>query len=237
MTMSVRHLPHVLAAAALAALAACGGSGSAHHARYGNGAPASMTLVRGSVTSVSPGDLVVQTATGSVAVKLTQPFRVYERVPARLADVKDNEFIGVTTVKRADGAEQATEIHIFPEALRGLGEGSRMMTQTASGGRRMTNGAVAGSRMTNGAVSGSRMTNGAVSGSRMSNGSVASSNGSSLVVQYRGGSLTVVVPPNTEVTRIRPSTRSLAAGDQVVVPASKAADGSLTTDKALLSGK
>ncbi len=231
MTMSARRASRLSGALLLAtaAVAACGGGGgSQRHARYENGTPVSATLLRGSVARVSGSDLAVQTPTGTVTVKLTQPFHVYERVPASLADVKDNDFIGVTTVRQPDGSEQAREIHIFPEALRGLGEGSRMMTQAPQGG---------GSRMTNGAVSGSRMTNGAVSGSRMSNGSVVSANGSSLVVRYAGGSIKVAVPPQTQVTRIRASSRPLAPGDQVVVPATKGVDGSLATDKALLAGK
>ncbi len=49
--------------------------------------------------------------------------------------------MGVTSVKQADGTELATEIHIFPEELRGLGEGSYMMNLTAGGdNNRMTNG-------------------------------------------------------------------------------------------------
>jgi hypothetical protein len=89
--------------------------------------------------------------------------------------------------------------------------------------------------MTNGAVSGSRMTNGAVSGSRMSNGNVASTNGSTLVVQYAGGSQTITVPPNTPVTEIKVVSKALAAGDRVVIPATRAADGSLSTNRALLT--
>ena len=57
----------------------------------------------------------------------------------------------------------------FPEELRGMGEGSRMMAPSASA-----------SRMTNGSVSTSRMTNGTASQSRMSNGSVSSTSGTSL---------------------------------------------------------
>ena len=67
----------------------------------------------------------------------------------------------MTTVKQADGTEQATEIHIFPEELRGLGEGSRMMTPAANGdGNRMTNGNASVSRTTNGGAPQSRMSNG-----------------------------------------------------------------------------
>ena len=127
-----------------------------------------------------------------------------------------------------DGSERATEIHIFPEALRGLGEGSRMMTQSTGG---------SGSRMTNGAVSGSRMTNGTASPSRMSNGNVASANGSSLDVQFAGGSTHVNVPPNTPVTEIKSASKALAAGDQIVVLAKRGANGSLSASGALLTRK
>jgi hypothetical protein len=149
---------------------------------------------------------------------------LYTRGPSDLSHVKESTFIGVTTVKQPDGSERATEIHVFPEELRGLGEGSRMMAE---------NRAAAPSRMTNGNVSASRMTNGTASPSRMSNGSVSSTNGSSLVVQYAGGSQNVTVPPNTPVTELKLSSKNVAVGDQLAVMATKAPDGSLTSDKAV----
>lgn len=182
--------------------------------------------VRGTVASVSATSIAVKTDTGTVTIKVAPPFQVYDREPGKLDDVKDNSFVGVTTVKQADGSEQATEIHIFPEELRGMGEGSRMMTQNPAGGR-----------MTNGAVSPSRMTNGAATQSRMSNGSVASANGSTYVVQYAGGSQTIKVPPKTSVTEIKTTSKRLAPGDQVVILAKRGADGSLTANKGLLTGK
>ena len=185
------------------------------------------TMVRGTIASASSSQVVVATPTGNVTVAVTPPLQVYSRQPATLADVKDNVFIGVTTVKQPDGSEQATEIHIFPEELRGLGEGSRMMNRGAGGNP--------ANRMTNGAVSQSRMTNG--SASRMSNGNVTNASGSTLEVQYAGGSTKVTVPPNTPVTQIKAVSKQLAAGDQVVVPAKKNADGSLSTNRVMLAGK
>jgi hypothetical protein len=182
--------------------------------------------LRGTVVSVSADQLVLKTDTGSVTVRLTQPFHFYTRAPSDLSHVKENSFIGVTTVKQTDGSERAAEIHIFPEELRGVGEGSRMMPP--SGGA---------SRMTNGNVSESRMTNGTASQSRMSNGNVSSANGSSLVVQYAGGSQNVTVPPTTPVTELKLASRELAPGDQVAVLAKKAPDGSLTADKAISTAK
>jgi hypothetical protein len=178
--------------------------------------------LRGTVVSVSADQLVLKTDTGSVTVRLTQPFHFYTRAASDISHVNDNSLIGVTTVKQTDGSERAAEIHIFPEELRGVGEGSRMMAP--SGGA---------SRMTNGNVSESRMTNGTASQSRMSNGNVSSTNGSSLVVQYAGGSQNVTVPPTTPVTELKLASRELAPGDQVAVLAKKAPDGSLTADKAI----
>ena len=192
-------------------------------------APAdTMPTVRGTVVTVSPTSLVIKADTGNVTVTVTPPLQVYQREPGQLADVKDNSFIGVTTVKQPDGSERATEIHIFPEALRGLGEGSRMMTQSTGG---------TGNRMTNGAVAGSRMTNGAASPARMSNGSVANANASALDVRYAGGSQHVTVPPNTPVTDIKSTSKALTQGDQVVILAKRRRDGTLSASGVLLTAK
>ena len=153
------------------------------------------------------------TDSGSKTVVLAQPVTVYDRSASTLTNVKDNTFIGVTTVKQPDGSERATEIHIFPEALRGLGEGSRLM------------------------ASGSQMTNGSASPPRMSNGNVTSSTGSTMVVQYAGGSQSVTIPPNTPVSEIQATSKPLAAGETVVVLATKRGDGVLSTSRVLLAGK
>ena len=188
--------------------------------------PDSSVIVRGSVVSVSPTQIVIKSDTGSVTVAVTQPFHLYARVASDLSHVQQQSFIGVTSVKEPDGSEQATEIHVFPEELRGMGEGSRMMAPTTSA-----------SRMTNGSVSTSRMTNGTAAQSRMSNGSVSSTSGTSLVVQYAGGSQNVTVPPNTPVTELKASSKTLAVGDQVAVVAKRGADGSLTSDKAISTAR
>ena len=190
--------------------------------------PNAPIMLRGTVASVSANQLVLKSDTGNVTVALSQPFHLYVRAPSDLSKVKESSFIGVTTVKQPDGSERATEIHVFPEELRGVGEGSRMMAPNTS---------AAASRMTNGNVSASRMTNGAVSQSRMSNGSVSSTTGSSLVVQYSGGSQNVTVPPNTPVTELKLASKSVAAGDQIAVLAKKAPDGSLTSDKAISTAR
>jgi hypothetical protein len=207
----------VMMLSTLAITACTARADSANSAAAGAAAP---LIVRGAIQSVSATSLVIKNDTGSVTVEVSGPLHVYAREHARLADVTDNSFIGVTTVKQPNGAELATEIHIFPEELRGLGEGSRMMTESENGG---------GSRMTNGAVTAPR--------SRMSNGSVASENDSTLVVQYAGGSTTVRVPRDVAVTELKATSRALQAGDQVVALVTKQADGSLSASKVLLAGQ
>jgi hypothetical protein len=180
--------------------------------------PDGIVLVRGTVQNLTASAMTVRDKGDLETVKLAQPFHLYAREKSDLAQVKDNSFVGVTTVKQADGSERATEIHIFPEDLRGVGEGSHMMTD---------NPATASSRMTNGAVA---------TPSRMSNGSVEHAGASTLIVQYAGGKQTVIVPPDVSVTELKPTTQTLADGDKVAVLAKKAADGSLSADKAILTG-
>jgi hypothetical protein len=178
--------------------------------------PAGVTPVRGAVTAVTANSVTVQTPQGPVFVQLVQPVKVFTRMPSDLGHVTNKTFVGVTSVKGADGKEHATEVHIFPEELRGFGEGSYMM-----GGAQP--GAASSSRMTNGAVSGSRMTNGAASGSRMTNGAVAATgNGSSLTV----GSQQIQVPAGTPVTILAETKQPLHVGQQIVVVAKKQPNGS-----------
>ena len=44
-------------------------------------------------------------------------------VKASLSDIKQGAFVGVTAMPQADGSQSALEVHIFPEAMRGTGEG------------------------------------------------------------------------------------------------------------------
>ncbi|MFN2638087.1 MAG: hypothetical protein ABR585_13775, partial [Gemmatimonadaceae bacterium] len=60
---------------------------------------------------------MVSSRNGSVTIPIAAPLTVYSRVPGKLSDVKNNSFVGVTSVAQADGSQRATEIHIFPEQL------------------------------------------------------------------------------------------------------------------------
>ncbi len=83
--------------------------------------------VRGTVEAVDGPVLTVKSRDGQTTykVKLTDNVAVRGIIKASLADIKDNSFIGVTGMPQADGSQKAVEIHIFPEAMRGTGEGLR----------------------------------------------------------------------------------------------------------------
>jgi hypothetical protein len=117
--------------AALAALAACRASTSDADVPAHN--PDGITIVRGTIMRAAPGALDIKTKDSVVTLTVAQPFHLYTRAPSALSQVTDSTFVGVTTVKQPDGTEQATEVHIFPSELRGLGEGSYMMDQSPNG--------------------------------------------------------------------------------------------------------
>ena len=192
--------------------------------------PAGVTPVRGVVESISGDTLTVKSQTGLVQIHTESPLQIYRDIPSDLAHVNRASFVGITSIKEADGSESAKEIHIFPEELRGTGEGSYLLDQDQSK-------PTSNSRMTNGAVSQSRMTNGAVSRSRMTNGTVnARPDASTLTIQYSGGVQTISVPRDVPVTALTLSTEQLKQGQNVVVLAMKQQDGSLTATRVISRG-
>jgi hypothetical protein len=193
-----------------------------------SGGASNLTPVRGTLKSIGDTSLTVSTATGDVMVSISTPLDVYSRAPATLADVTDSSFVGVTSVAQPDGSQRATEIHIFPEPLRGTGEGSYPMQQSAAGGTSNT--------MTNGTVSGSQMTNGTATAPQMTNGTISGKAGKTLTVLYNGASRTIQVPANVSVTRIAPTQTRLTPGSNVVVMATKQPDGTLKGFAAMLAG-
>jgi hypothetical protein len=201
--------------------------------------------VRGTVLSITNDTLIVASSTGPVRIAITSPLQVFTRVPSDLAHVNQNSFVGVTSVAQPDGSQQAVEIHIFPESLRGTGEGSYLMEQTSGGGppSTMTNGNVARTPSTASSSASSRMTNGTVvpatkgdAGPRMTNGTVtAQANPASLTVQYNGGSQTITIPANVVVTELAQTDEKLTPGVTVSVLAKKQRDGTLTANQAILA--
>jgi hypothetical protein len=181
--------------------------------------PTDITPVRGTLASVSDSAITVTTSTGDVRIVVQPPLHVFSRVSSKLSSVTPSSFVGVTSVAQPDGSQRATEIHIFPEELRGTGEGSYLMTpQTGADSSKKK------STMTNGTVSAAPKSGEAP---RMTNGTIASQGTGTLTVNYRGGSQTITIPPNVSVTALAPASAKPSAGTKVVVLGKKQPDGTL----------
>ncbi len=82
--------------------------------------------VRGTIEKVDGNTLTVKSREGAtVTVVLKDNALIAGVEKAALADVKQNSFVGITAMPQPDGTQKAIEVHIFPEARRGAGEGHR----------------------------------------------------------------------------------------------------------------
>jgi hypothetical protein len=85
-----------------------------------------VTRVRGTIEKVDGNTLTVKSREGAnLTVKLKDNATVTGVAKAALADIKQNSFVGITAMPQPDGTQKAIEVHIFPEARRGAGEGHR----------------------------------------------------------------------------------------------------------------
>jgi hypothetical protein len=105
--------------------------------------PAPPTRLRALIEKADNNVLTVKTEEGQDATVTVTPKTNISGVAARkLTDIKPNEFIGVTAMNGKDGMMHATEVHIFPEQMRGAGEGHYPWDKGPDSS--MTNAAVAG---------------------------------------------------------------------------------------------
>jgi hypothetical protein len=157
--------------------------------------------IRGTIVKLDGEGLVVHARNGqNVDVTLLPNATVTAVSLTKFSDVKAGSFIGTAAIPQPDGTLKALEVHIFPESMRGTGEGFRPWDLGPN------------STMTNGTV-----------------GEIAGTDGRSLTVKYKDGEKTVVVPPDVPVVQFEPGTLAqLTPGAHVVVLATKAADGALS---------
>ena len=184
--------------------------------------------VRGAVQTVNGQALTIATSAGSVRVQLAPSTAIATVVQSDRAHLTDGSFLGITSVVAPDGSRRAVEVHVFPESMRGTGEGSRGWDWP---------GASADSKMTNGTAS--KMTNGTVSNSTMTNGTVTAAGGSSLTLQYKDGaskgSQAITIPPGVPVNAIEPGqSADLQPGVHVFVVATRDSAGVLVADRVLV---
>lgn len=160
------------------------------------------TRVRGTIETVSGTVVKVRTREGEdLAITLPETARVLAVVRATLADIGPGSYVGVAGIPRPDGSQMAIEVQIFPEALRGAGEGFRpwdLMPEST-----MTNATVAET--------------------------VTRTEGRTLTLRYKDGEKLIVVPPEAPIVTFAPAGRAdIKPGVKIFTSVVKAADGTAT---------
>lgn len=163
------------------------------------------TRLRGTVERREGATLALKAADGrEVKIALAPGFSVGGVVPAKAADIAKGSFIGVGARPQPDGTLLAVQIFIFPEAMRGTGEGHRPW------------GVLPDATMTNATVA----------------ETVSRVDGANLVLSYPGGEQKVVITPEAAILMAAPAVASdLEPGAQVAMTASRQADGSYSTSR------
>ena len=184
--------------------------------------------IRGDVDALRGRTLDVRTAPGqTVAVRLTDDVRVSARSAAPPGAIAAGAFIGTTAIPQPDGTLSAVEVHVFPESMRGTGEGHRPMA--IEPGSTMTNATVTSVTGTGQGVLRNTMTNATVTD--VAPGGV----GRRVTLKYNGGEKTVVIGGSVPVVMIEPGDVSMQVpGAHVVVTGSKQPDGTLTSDRVVV---
>ena len=183
--------------------------------------PAAPEHVRGLVVSVDGSMLTVKAHDGKTTkLTLADDVKVSLAEKGDMSDVKDGAFIGTTAVPGQDGTLRAIEVHVFPDSMRGTGEGHRPWDLRP------------GSTMTNATVSKMKESGGGKSASTMTNATVSKVAGRTLSLKYKEGEQTVVVPSNAKVVKLESGDKSqLKPGVHLFAIASKQPDGSLRAER------
>jgi hypothetical protein len=170
-------------------------------------ATAQTMRVRGTIAKADGNVLSLKPNNGAeVKLTLTDNAMIVAVMRASMADIKEGTFLGSAAMPQADGSQKALEVHIFPEQMRGTGEGHRPYAP------------VPNSTMTNGSASGAVVTG---------------VEGSTMVLKYKEGEKKIVVPANTPILRYEIGSKSdLKAGAHfTVLAATRKPDGTLEASR------
>jgi hypothetical protein len=162
--------------------------------------------VRGTIDRVEGDTYVIKTRAGpEVKVKLPDNVIVVALTKASLADIKQGSYVGVAGMPQPDGSQRALEVHIFPEPMRGAGDGHRGWDLQPS------------STMTNGNVE----------------QATPSGDGQTLTLKYKDGEKKISVPADTPIVVYVPGEKSeLKPGAPIfIAAATKQPDGTLQTPR------
>ena len=145
--------------------------------------------VRGTIEQVDGPVLTIKSRDGdTLKVKMAYDAKVVALVKASLADIKPGSFVGSTAMPEEDGRWKAVEVHIFPEEMRGTGEGDRPYDYKPK------------STMTNGTVN--------ALAKRKVNGAVETAEGATLTLNYKDGEKQIDVTPATVIVIYAPAART-----------------------------
>jgi hypothetical protein len=163
--------------------------------------------LRGTIEKVDGNALVAKSDKGDeFKINLADKTQVIDVEKASMADIKEGAFIGSGAMPQPDGSQKAIEVHIFPEAMRGTGEGFRAWDGAPN------------SSMTNGTVGAA-----AVSGV----------NGPTVTVKYKDGEKNIVVGPDVPIVKYEIGSMGDVKPDVAftVVAAAKQPDGSFNVSR------
>jgi len=142
----------------------------------------STVRLRGTLEAVTPTQITLRQRSGDkIDLAVAPNVTVTEVYPVQLSDIGAGSFVGVGAMPQADGTQRAIAVTVFPEAMRGTGEGHRPFDFLPQ------------STMTNATVA----------------EVAASPDGQRLQLRYQGGEKTIVVPPGTPIVSLRPGDRGL----------------------------
>ena len=163
--------------------------------------------VRGTVERIEGPVYVVKTRDGSEVKLVTvedKPLFV-AIVPATMKDIKQGMYVGSAGMMQEDGTQKAIEVHIFPESMRGTGDGHYDWDLLPK------------SKMTNGSVE----------------EAVTAVDGPVLRVKYKDGEKKLMVTPQTVVVTYEFGKREeVLPGTKIFVAAAKKQpDGTLLTPR------
>src|SRR3977135_3005527 len=163
--------------------------------------PPSPTRVRGTIEGVEGDVVAVKSRSGEdFKLRMASDMRLVGITRISLSDIKVGSFVGTTTVPGPDGGNNAVEVHVFPEEMRGTGEGSRPFDLRPN------------SPMTNATVA----------------ENVVGNDRPTLLVKYKDGEKKVLVSPDTAVvTYVHADKSELRAGARIIAFFKKLPDGSL----------
>ena len=159
--------------------------------------------VRGTVEKLDGNVLMVKAKDGSdVTINLAPNFAVRGLAKKSLSDIHQGDYVASTGRPGSDGKLHAVEVRIFPEALRGVGEGQNPWDLTPD----------------------SKMTNATVTGIS------AAPKGQTFKVTYKGTESEYIVDPDTPIlSYVQGDASMLKPGIAVFVIALKQPDGKIVS--------